>query len=297
MKKSHNAATVPVIFGEVLFDCFPDGNSVLGGAPFNVAWHLQGLGLHPLFISAVGKDAHGEQVRRTMQSWGMDMSGLQTRESFPTGQVTVSLEAGQPSYDIVADQAYDHIDGQQVLAAAEAKKCALIYHGSLALRHKVSRASLDALLASTQLPVFLDLNLRSPWWDKNQIDRLLARARWVKLNDEELFEVAGVTPAAEQDITVVAQTVYEHYELQWLIVTQGAEGAFILTPQGKVEGRAARVENLVDTVGAGDAFSAVTIAGLLQGWPVAELLQRALNFAAAVCQQRGATTENIALYR
>ena len=86
MNNSANTTGVPVVFGEVLFDCFPDGKTVLGGAPFNVAWHLQGLGLQPLFVSAVGNDAQGEEVRRTMQSWGMATTGLQTRAAFPTGR-------------------------------------------------------------------------------------------------------------------------------------------------------------------------------------------------------------------
>lgn len=67
----------PVIIGEVLFDVFPQGESVLGGAPFNVAWHLQGLGLKPMMISAVGDDHHGEQVIQKMEHWGMDVQGMQ----------------------------------------------------------------------------------------------------------------------------------------------------------------------------------------------------------------------------
>lgn len=78
------------LFGEVLFDHFPDGKQVLGGAPFNVAWHLQALGQAPLFISRVGTDPEGEQIRRSMDDWGMDLGGLQTDPALPTGRVSVS---------------------------------------------------------------------------------------------------------------------------------------------------------------------------------------------------------------
>ena len=183
----------PIIFGEVLFDCFPDGQTVLGGAPFNVAWHLQGFDCAPLMISSVGNDARGDQVRATMQTWGMDVSGVQVSEKYPTGQVAVHLQDGQPSYDIVTDQAYDHITEQAALAAMGNQQSSLFYHGSLALRDEESRATVDALLApsngKTTPPIFLDLNLRDPWWEMPLVKKCLQRATWVKLNDEELCEV------------------------------------------------------------------------------------------------------------
>ena len=85
------------IFGEVLFDRFPDGSSVLGGAPFNVAWHLQAFGQRPLFISRIGRDRLGDTIRSAMQSWQMDVLGLQQDEIYPTGTVQVAIEQGEPS--------------------------------------------------------------------------------------------------------------------------------------------------------------------------------------------------------
>jgi fructokinase len=101
----------PVVFGKVLFDRFPDDTAVLGGTPFNVAWHLQGLGHDPLFLSRVGRDGPGRQVGQAMRHWGMDTTGLQTDADYPTGAVELAFEAGQPSFDILPDQAYDHFDG------------------------------------------------------------------------------------------------------------------------------------------------------------------------------------------
>ncbi|OQX46150.1 MAG: carbohydrate kinase, partial [Candidatus Sedimenticola endophacoides] len=99
----------PLIFGEVLFDDFPDGSRVLGGAPFNVAWNLQALGARPLLISRVGNDALGRSIREQMQHWGMDLSAMQLDSAHPTGTVEVRIDDGEPSYEIVAPCAYDFI--------------------------------------------------------------------------------------------------------------------------------------------------------------------------------------------
>ncbi|NOX76612.1 MAG: carbohydrate kinase [Gammaproteobacteria bacterium] len=289
----------PLVFGEVLYDCFPDGSDVLGGAPFNVAWHLQGLGLKPMMISGVGRDARGAAIINTMAEWGMDTRAMQRHETYPTGQVTVSLQDGQPAYDIVADQAYDHIApvSQDVL---NPERLALIYHGSLALRNETSRNTLNALIESTDLPVFLDLNLRAPWWRHEQLMPLLQRATWVKLNDEELCDVTGVCSSGDTpdigNLYDAAKQLFDQCALEWLIVTRGEQGAFVIHPGGLLEGEPVTVNTLADTVGAGDAFSAVCINGIIRGWTLEKILAQALGFAARVCEQHGATAQDRSLY-
>jgi fructokinase len=290
----------PIIFGEVLFDCFADGQNVLGGAPFNVAWHLQGFGHAPLMVSSVGRDERGDKVRATMADWQMDVSALQVSDIYSTGQVSVQLHDGQPSYDIVPDQAYDHISTQAALAALEGQNPALIYHGSLALREATSQSCLNELLNTTNAPVFLDLNLRAPWWELPLVETILQRATWVKLNDEELCEVTQHTMSDDPEFQSILQNyakeLFDACGLQRLIVTLGAQGAFVVRKEGIVQGQPVPVANIIDTVGAGDAFSAMTIAGLLQDWSIQTTLDRALNFASAICQQRGATAKNPNLY-
>jgi fructokinase len=128
------------VFGEVLFDRFPDGHAVLGGAPFNVAWHLQAFGERPRFLSAVGDDAPGRQIRQAMADWGMDLDSLGTDPEHATGEVVVSLEGGEPSYDIRPDRAYDHI-----APPAAGPGCDLLYHGTLAVRGPRSAQALTRL--------------------------------------------------------------------------------------------------------------------------------------------------------
>ncbi len=287
----------PVIFGEVLFDAFPDGKTVLGGAPFNVAWHLQGFGLQPLFISRIGTDANGEKVLQNMRGWGMDTAGIQQDSAHPTGTVEVTLNEGQPRFAILPGQAYDHIDAERTLQALGEGTYSLLYHGSLIARSAPNRETLDRLHEKFSLPVFLDVNLRPPWWDMNRISRLLGGACWAKMNDDELVRISPEGKRTSVSLENMAKQLSRTYRLEALMVTRGARGALLITDDRPVVSvPATSVRNLVDTVGAGDAFSAVMILGLVHRWSYGDSLRRAGEFAAEICQIRGATSRDRKLY-
>ena len=287
----------PLIYGEVLFDIFPGGRKVLGGAPFNVAWHLQGFGLSPLFISRIGGDSEGQAVVDAMQQWTMDRDGIQRDKVYPTGGVEISMHGTDHRFDIRAEQAYDHIEFEPLHDAVDGRNLSLIYHGSLIARNPASRDTLQRLIRETHLPVFVDVNLRDPWWDAATVAGMLKAARWAKLNDEELATLLPGSAQTDPGLEGAANEALSRFELDAIVVTRGAEGAFITTAEGTVSGRPPPVENLVDSVGAGDAFCAVTLFGLHQGWSRSETLGRALAFASAVCEQRGATSTDRELYQ
>jgi fructokinase len=283
--------TEPVfVFGEVLFDCFPDGREVLGGAPFNVAWHLQALGQSPVFVSRIGDDDAGHHIREAMSAWGMSLDGLQVDQDRSTGRVTVSLDGGEPSYNIVADSAYDFITSDILPSGAPG----LIYHGSLALRNDASRSALEALKSRSKATIFLDVNLRTPWWRRADVLAMLDGADWAKLNRDELAQLGdGGTEeiASAEDFRVA-------HALQGLVLTRGAEGALALEDGAEpVEVRPKPVAEIVDAVGAGDAFASILILGLRRGWPLATTTERAQTFASELVQQRGATISDIGFYR
>ncbi|TDG13987.1 carbohydrate kinase [Seongchinamella unica] len=272
------------IFGEVLFDHFPDGSRVMGGAPFNVAWHLQAFGLSPYFVSRTGQDPEGELVRQTMRSWGMDTDGLQTDAALPTGKVQVTFVDGEPGYDIVENCAYDAIEPPDL------QSCDILYHGSLALRSKRSADTIRALRGITARQVFIDVNLRDPWWHRREIESTLVGSNWVKLNVHELELLASTDVATAADFL-------DSYGLEGLIVTHGAEGAELVLANGLQEREpAAEAPELVDTVGAGDAFSSVMLLGIALEWPAKISLQRAQAFAASIVGRRGATVQDPAFY-
>jgi fructokinase len=279
----------PCIFGEVLFDHFPDGRRVLGGAPFNVAWHLQAFDEAPLFISRVGADGDGGAILEGMSDWGMSLAGMQTDAQLPTGRVGVSIEDDEPSYDIVRPAAWDAIEPP--LAVPE---MALLYHGSLALREKKSRQACQHLRDAGPSLVFIDVNLRSPWWRAEQVLEHIQGADWIKLNR---FELDQLWPGT-QNSRLRAEAMLKKYELRGLLLTHGSRGAELFTHSGEhMETRPGQDIVIKDTVGAGDAMAAVMVLGILRGWPPGRSLERAQDFASAMVGQRGATVRDMSFYR
>jgi len=276
------------IFGEVLFDHFPDGRQVLGGAPFNVAWHLRAFGETPFLVSRVGNDAEGANVRAAMKAWRMDNSGLHVDESLPTGRVEVRISDGEPSYEIVHPAAWDAIE-----APAAIPPMSLLYHGSLALRDRTSRCAWQRLRDSRPRIIFVDVNLRPPWWNREQVLRDISGAHWVKLNRDELDQLApGAASPRDR-----AESMLRDLGLQGLLLTDGARGAFLLTADGAyLETRPACGIVVVDTVGAGDALAAVMLLGLARDWPLQVSLDRAQSFASAMVGQHGATVQDEGFY-
>jgi fructokinase len=285
------------LVGEVLADLFPH-ESVLGGAPFNVARHLQAFGLHPLMISRRGQDALGKNLLSEMTRLGMITSGIQCDSRYPTGQVKVHLEHGNHRFEILPDQAYDHIDAGIAQLAIMQIKPSLLYFGTLAQRNKPSRLAIDQMIAGSDCLKFLDINLRSPWYDKHTIRGSLARADVVKMNEDELDIVAHFFRLEGSTAEARSKALLKQFALEKLLITCGDQGAWLLDSTEEIlrTGPALVVGSLVDTVGAGDAFATVFIIGLLHHWPTALTLQRANHFAAALCGIRGGAPENHDFY-
>lgn len=281
----------PVIFGEVLFDCFASGERVLGGAPFNVAWHLAAFGADPLLVSCVGYDDEGQAILARMEQWQMQRAGVQITDVAPTGSVQVSIVDREPHYDIVKPAAWDLIDARRLPVLTGVP---FIYHGTLALRDVISRQAFRRLQQETAAPLFMDVNLRDPWWQPETVWPLLEQASWIKLNADELQQLLA---------DVMTETArIEHFlrlpRLQQLLLTKGAAGAELYQPDGECLRVAPQhsAAAFVDAVGAGDAFTSVVLLGMLRGWASELTLQRAQAFASAIVGIRGATTEQQAFY-
>ena len=299
MADPQNHASDPLIFGEVLFDHFPDGSRVLGGAPFNVAWHLQGFGLGPFFVSAVGEDDTGREVLDRMGQWGMATDGVQIDRSHPTGRVTAHLVDGEPLFEIGSEQAYDYVRGDLAVEGLGSGEVTLIYHGTLALREPASREAVTELRRATRAPTFVDLNLREPWWTREILDACLDGASWLKLNRDELSTVVNAPVETPEACEEAGLALAEKRDLDTLIVTLGKGGSMLFRGGStwSEEAVALELDEIVDTVGAGDAFSAVACMGMTRGWEPGDILRRGNAFAAEVCRIRGATTADRSLYR
>ncbi|MGM0609594.1 MAG: carbohydrate kinase family protein [Thermodesulfobacteriota bacterium] len=284
-----------VVFGEVLFDVFPNGNSVIGGAPFNVACHLKGFGLNPMLISRIGNDRLGKKVIHEMNRRELDQSGMQIDAKYPTGRVEVEIKDNEPSYTIKKNTAWDYIEKDASIRDRLAKG-GMFYHGSLAARHPVSRETLEDYL-QMKTENFCDLNLRPPWWTKDCINSLLEKITHLKLNLEELKVVSGENVQVK-DLSEKIKMILKRFNLRSLVVTMGNKGALAVKENGEEEKRRApEVKDFTDSVGAGDAFAAVMILNILKKSEMKDALRNAVDFAAEICRVRGAVPKNEGLYR
>ena len=292
----HPVVETVLAFGETLVDQFRDRN-VLGGAPFNVACHLAAMGSHPVLVTRAGKDELGDQLMQAMVERGLDMQGVQSDPSRPTGRVLVSEHESGHVFDILPDQAYDHIHASMARMAAMSAHPNLVYFGTLAQRGE-SRRALRELLAAVETCAFLDVNLRDPWVESEVLLWSLQQAAVVKMNEEELaricalFSLGGTTPETS------AAALLSSFDLQRIVITQGPSGSWTLDRAGRiVRAGGHSLSKLGDTVGAGDGFAAIFILGMLRHWPIEEQMSRADAFASAICGIRGAVPATPDFYR
>jgi fructokinase len=285
------------LFGEVLADIFPD-QSVLGGAPFNVARHLRAFGLNPVLISRTGNDTLRQQLIEEMHRLEMLTTGIQEDERYPTGQVQVSMHAHGHQFHILPDQAYDHICPALTAQTLAETRPRLAYFGTLAQRCTDSRQAAAHFVSHCDCPLLLDINLRAPWYDLEIIETSFQAASLVKLNEEELATIAALLQPGHQDACSQAQALQERFHLDTLIVTCGAQGSWLLDAHGtKITVKPALSSlPIIDTVGAGDAYTAVFILGWLSGWETLTTLERASAFASAICSIRGAAPADTHFY-
>jgi fructokinase len=287
---------VVLVFGEILIDRFPD-REVLGGAPFNVTRHLGAFGAVPVLVSRIGQDAAGARLLQTLEVSGLSTHGVQLDSIYPTGMVEVNLTPEGHQFDIVPNQAYDHIHPRLSRMTALAANPELVYFGTLAQRANSHRA-LRHMLRAAGGQRFFDVNLRDPWVYADRLDWSLQHADIVKANDAELERLARLLDLKETSAEDQAEALIQRYKLRGMLVTCGAAGAWWLDDSTQVTAMTAdSVVEIRDTVGAGDAFSAVFMLGLLNGWAIPVTLQRAHRFAGAICGIRGAIPEHNDFYK
>jgi len=281
----------PVVVGagEVLWDVFPDAEH-FGGAPANAALHAAALGAEAWLVSAVGRDARGETALARLERGGVQRAAVAVLADHPTGIVRVSLDpAGQPSYAIASGSAWDHIPWSAIIAEV-AERADAIFFGSLGQRAPLSRATIRRAVAATRRSAWriFDVNLRQPYYDAGVVTASLELANAVKLNDEELPVIARLCGLAEATPLDQLRALCDRFELRVAALTRGAGGAILVTPDQVSESTAPRTV-VADTVGAGDAFTAALLVGILAGRSLDEVNERANAVASYVCSQPGAT--------
>ena len=275
--------------GEVLWDVFPEA-AHFGGAPANFACHAAGLGGDAWVVSAVGRDKLGDDALASLSAKNVHTLLLQ-RNEHPTGTVTVTLDAAkQASYVFAADPAWDHIAWNESLALL-ARKCKAVCFGTLAQRAPISRRTVREFLENTSpdcLRIF-DVNLRQNFFSREIIESSLGFANVFKLNNDEVPAVAELL-ALPTDEKAFVLSVAQRFDLHTVALTRGSAGSLVWHKGAYDEKKAPKVA-VVDTVGAGDSFTAALAIGLLRGEDLSRLHQRAVDVAAFVCTKAGATPE------
>lgn len=280
-----------VCFGEVLWDMLPDGKKP-GGAPMNVAFHLQKQGIKSTLISAVGQDENGKDLLKYLDQNKLDTTFIEIIPDLPTGTVDVVLDrSGKATYTIHQPVAWDAIRFTDQLSAITGKADALVY-GTLACREEVSGNTLHRLIATANLKV-LDLNLRPPHVREDQLKVLMEQADVLKINDEELDYLKKIFALAGEGQELLGHLCHM-FTLNTICVTMGEHGAMLLDRSGFYSHKGYKV-NVTDTVGSGDAFLATLIHGILHCHPMNQVLLRANAVGALVATKAGANahyTEN-----
>jgi fructokinase len=280
----------PVIvgLGEILWDLLPGGKQ-LGGAPANFAYHARTLGAQAYPVSAVGDDDLGHEIIDRLTALDLDPRYVAVVPGRPTGTVDVHLDdKGRPQFVIHENTAWDAIPFTDELATLAARADAVCF-GTLGQRSPASRDTIRRFLEATKpdcLHAF-DINLRQSYFDAEIIDTLLATADVVKLNNEELPVVAAML-----EIDASGSDVFEYlldrYGLRLIALTSGSRGSVLHAPGRRSEHPGRNVQ-VADTVGAGDAFTAATVIGLLKHHDLERINAFANTLAAHVCTKSGAT--------
>jgi fructokinase len=287
-----------LVVGEILFDELPTGRRP-GGAPFNVARHLVRMGLDVRFVSRVGADESGRELVDAVRAAGLPVGLIQSEEDRPTGCVKVHIDdEGIPSYTILPDAAFDYIAFDPL--REESARVELICYGSLIQRTEDGRARLQEFLAQQPYGIvhLYDMNLREGCHAKNIIVPSLEHSDVLKINDDELAETGRLIGSSLQDETLV-EYLMDTFNIRMVALTRGSAGSVLYAEGERLEQAAGLIgsNEIVDTVGAGDAFTSVLAAGLHQGWAPQDILQLAGGLSERICTIAGAVPSDNAFYK
>lgn len=279
-----------VSIGELLWDMFPAGAEI-GGAPGNFAYNVQAIGGEGIVVSAVGNDQLGKAILDRFRAMSLTTQYIALDDEHPTGTVSVVVDSeGRPSYSIHEKVAWDFIPRTPQLARL-AENIDAVCFGSLGQRSEVSRDTIQWLVKNARpgaLRVF-DVTLRQSFYSWEAIEISLQAAQVLKLNEEELKKLAEFL-GLDGDELMVIKKIAEKYDIRLVAYTRGDKGSLLFSG-GEISDHPGCRTTVVDTVGAGDAFTATLVTGMLMGKRLDIINDTANRVASFVCSRRGATPE------
>lgn len=276
-------------FGEILWDVYPDQKH-LGGASLNFAAHLAKFGHRVEMLSALGADALGEEARRQLSDWNLGDKYVPALSEKETGKCLVTLDENSiPSYNLLNDVAYDCISCDGIDEDFD-----VLYFGTLALRGERNSEALTELLAKKSFgEIFVDVNIRPPFYSERTVLFALRHATILKISLEELPVIAEILKTDGSDHKAFAKHLSKKYpNLRYVVVTLGGDGAYALNCKNGCDTFCpAKKVKVVSTVGAGDSFGAAFVSEILAGKDLADCLETASALAGYVVSQTAAVPD------
>jgi fructokinase len=281
-------------FGEILFDIYPNSKN-LGGAPLNFVYHINKFTGSGRIISRVGNDLLGREALEFLESQGLSAGTIQADTKHLTGAAMVSLdENGVPAFTIEENRAFDFISVDDDVINLVEHETECLYFGTLAQRNKVSRTALQSLF-NKGIKYFYDVNIRQNFYTEEILFQSLNNANAVKLNLDELKLLEKIFLEDEFDVQSSSKQLMKKFDIEMLAVTKGDEGSVLFRGEETDEHKT-EVKNVIDTVGAGDAFASILCLGYLNKWELKKINRLANEFAAEICKINGALPKDDKIY-
>lgn len=280
--------------GEILFDIYPSHKKI-GGAPLNFIYHINKIIGRGNIISRVGKDVLGSKAVEELKKHNITDQFIQMDEEHPTGIAQIQMnDKGEPQFNIDTERAFDFIEATEECENLINYDTDVMYFGTLAQRNEISRKTIESFF-NRRIKYFCDVNLRQNFYSEEILRESITTANIVKVSYNELKIINDLLLSGEYSTEKTSLELMEQFNIDLLAITRGKDGA-TLFENGKRNDFTPRSSDVIDTTGAGDAFSAVLCIGFMQGWNLMQINQLANDFASEICKVDGAIPKNDRIY-
>ena len=278
-------ATNVTAIGEILWDVYPDRKR-LGGAPFNFIYHVWKICGNGFFISSIGDDKNGDEIITFLNAKGFPTDYIYIDKKHPTGTVQVKLlEDKTPQFKISEECSYDFITFDERAEKLVDNQTDILYFGTLAQRSNTTRSTIESLFGK-KIKYFCDLNLRHDFFSKDMIEKALEVSNVVKINEDEFSKIKNFF-TLDVNTNAAIRGLIKNFNIELICITRGGNGA-LLSDGTEIDESKSSGEEIVDTVGAGDAYAAILCLGYLKKMNIKKLNKLANDFASDICKVEGA---------
>jgi len=280
-------------FGAILWDIVEEEKRI-GGAPFNFAAHLSKLGLSSYLYTRIGSSSGDVETMNQLVEKGVNTEFVQRDTFRETGYSKIQLDDNRvPVYQFCKNGTHEYIDvTPEIIDSIRQKEFQLFYYGTFCQRGSVTRNSLQTIMQSCTFPVTIfDINLREPYPDFTILQPLLKYTDILKLNEDELIYISKLFLDDYSDFQESVLKIKEIFGIKIVCITKGPDGSTVFDEINNRYDLSVEHVEIVDTVGAGDAFCAGFVFAYLNGNSIPTCAQFANALGGFVCTRKEAVPE------